>query len=633
MLLVAILFMCYAHYIRTIRWELFVKTYEKPKKRTLLQALSVGYVLNFFVPLKMGDLARAWIAGRKMKNGRGYALATVIVDRYLDVIVVGLLMLFFSLSKFESRESARFYMILAVGVLIVTFLVYYFRGYVKKILKNIAAIFNPKIEIKLLRFFWSLIWSFKDIFKKIDIMRLIIATLSMWIMYLISYYCFAVFMSGQGSNVNWLDVFYMLFAENSIHMGSMEILTVTSGKLGNQSFWMGIYLFAPVIVLFLISFLLKTEINEKGTEDEYLNLIPQLNEKERLHFLETYFSDERRDYIENYLKINQNILIIRDFSAGSNATTMLCMSNGKNFFRKYAFGSDGDKLYQQIEWLVKYKNVIPLPEVIQYQKEGEFCYYDMPYDSRTVGLFEYAHSMPKENAWKIIQNAMELLEVSLYKVNLRKADEKTIEEYIESKLYQNLKKIMNAKYLRKLMEYEEIIINGIPFKNLSYYLPYLSKEHLHEIFKNDMYSEIHGDLTIENIICTRNAKGEDNFYIIDPNTGNVHDSSNLDYAKLLQSIHGGYEFLMATKTVELHENCINFIFTKSEAYTYLYDMLDAYMCKNFSKERIKSIYYHEIIHWLRLMPYKIEKNGKRVLLFYAGMLMVLNDVIKKNEEE
>lgn len=27
------------------------------------------------------------------------------------------------------------------------------------------------------------------------------------------------------------------------------------------------------------------------------------------------------------------------------------------------------------------------------------------------------------------------------------------------------------------------------------------------------------------------------------------------------------------------------------------------------------------------MPYKIEKDGKRAFLFYAGMLMVMDDVI------
>lgn len=634
MLIIAIVLVCLAHFIRTLRWELFVKTYEKPNTKNLLQSLSIGYFINSFIPFKAGDLVRAWISGRKMKNGRGFALATVIVDRYLDILVVGILFAIFSAFNLDSADSVWFYMFLAVGVLAVTVLVYILRGYVKRILKNIAGIFNAGIEIRLLRFFWSLIWSFKDIFKKISKTRLLLETLGMWILYLASYYCFAAFLSHQGSNVNWLDVFYMLFTKNSIHVGSLGAITFTQGMMNAQMIWTGIYLFAPIVILFVISLCLKSKDDETlDSEEEYLNLIPQLDENERLNFLETYFSNERREYIESYLKINQNILIIRDYSAGSNATTMLCMNNGKNFFRKYAFGADGDKLYQQIEWLQRFKDIIPLPDIMQYQKQDNFCYYDMPYDSQAVGLFDYAHSMPKENAWKFIKKATECLENSLYKVNQRPADKATIDEYIKSKVNKNLDKIMNAKYLKRLMEYDKIIINGRSFHNLPYYLPYLSEEHLYDIFKNDTYSEIHGDLTIENIICTRNADGEDDFYIIDPNTGNIHDSSNLDYGKLLQSIHGGYEFLMATKNVSIEKNRINFVFTKSEAYTYLYDMLDKYMRENFEEERVKSIYYHEIIHWLRLMPYKIEKNGKRVLLFYAGMLMVMYDVINNFEEE
>lgn len=54
------------------------------------------------------------------------------------------------------------------------------------------------------------------------------------------------------------------------------------------------------------------------------------------------------------------------------------------------------------------------------------------------------------------------------------------------------------------------------------------------------------------------------------------------------------------------------MFTKSESYTYLYSMLDEYMREHFTQERVKSIYYHEIIHWLRLMPYKIEKMEKSI---------------------
>lgn len=135
------------------------------------------------------------------------------------------------------------------------------------------------------------------------------------------------------------------------------------------------------------------------------------------------------------------------------------------------------------------------------------------------------------------------------------------------------------------MEYDEIIINGRSFHNLPYYLPYLSEEHLYDIFKNDTYSEIHGDLTIENIICTRNADGDDDFYIIDPNTGNVHDSSNLDYGKLLQSIHGGYEFLMATKNVSI-EKIILILCLRSRNHIHIYIVCWMSICENILRKNV-----------------------------------------------
>ena len=52
------------------------------------------------------------------------------------------------------------------------------------------------------------------------------------------------------------------------------------------------------------------------------------------------------------------------------------------------------------------------------------------------------------------------------------------------------------------------------------------------------------------------------------------------------------------------------------------------MNSKFSNEQVRSIYFHEIIHWLRLMPYKIRKDSDRVLIFYSGLLIVLNDVIE-----
>lgn len=634
MLLIAIGVICAAHIVRILRWELFIKSYENPDRKNLIESLSIGYLLNFFLPYKLGDLVRVGISGKKMKNGIGFSMATVIIDRYLDVVTVGVLFVAFSVVNMWQEDnvtsSRLFYMVLAAVIMIITVVVWVCRKWIKKIVRFAAALFNDRIEFEILKFFWALIWSFVDIFKKISKIRLALYTVVMWFLYLISYYCFAVFLTNQGLEKNLLDVFYMLFAKNSIRVGSFGL--VSDIQIDIQSIWNNIYLLGSTLVLLIISLCDKKKVVEKE-DNYYLNLIPHLDNTEKLNFLELYFSSEQSSYVQNYLKINQNILIIRDYSAGSNATTMLCMNDSRNFFRKYAFGEDGDKLYQQVEWLRKYKNDIPLPEIMKCEKEHEYCYYDMPYNSNAVGLFDYAHSMPREKAWLFIQKATECLEHTIYKINVRPADKETIHKYINAKVNQNLDKIMNAKYLKNLMEYEFVFINGKRYNNLPHYLKYLNEEHLSQVFGYDTYSEIHGDLTIENIICTRDTNGNDDFYIIDPNTGNVHDSSNLDYAKLLQSIHGGYEFLMAIQNVKVDKNYINFIFAKSEIYTYLYEMLDAYMYNNFSTERIKSIYYHEIIHWLRLMPYKIDKNGKRVLLFYAGMIMVMNDIIMKFEED
>ena len=81
-----------------------------------------------------------------------------------------------------------------------------------------------------------------------------------------------------------------------------------------------------------------------------------------------------------------------------------------------------------------------------------------------------------------------------------------------------------------------------------------------------------------------------------------------------------------TKQVSYDDEKIEFLFTKSSRYYELYNEYTKYLLDKFKEEGLKSIFYHEIIHWLRLMPYKIEKNGERCVIFYAGLIMVLAEV-------
>ena len=626
LLIVAASVLCLAQIIRVLRWKMFIEVYEEPRRRNLVQALAYGNLINLIFPFRIvGDIFRAIYSGKKMKNKYAFSLSTVIVDRILDVIMVGIIfsIFMFKVSNKQIERSFIFYIFFSISIVAILILIYGLKKYIKIISLKVASLFNQDIELNILKFMWSLIWNFKDIFKKMNKIKMVLLTISMWVLYLFSYYIFSLFLTIKGYDFKLVDVFIVFFSNDTFGVNQLAIMS----KIPILFY---AYILISIIEMLVISVVFKEKfsLKNKNQKDEvYLNLLPNQNNKEKLQFLEKYFMDKDKTYIENYLKINQKINIIRDLSAGSNATTMLCMEDDKMFYRKYAF-EDKDKLYDQIVWIETNKKLgLPLPNILRQEKTDKYCYYDMPYNPNAMVLFEYSHSMPYENGWNIMKKALEKLNETVYTQNVRKADKETIYKYVDSKVTSNIDKIFESKIIRKLSKYDEIFINGRAYKNLSYYLKYLSKDYLYNIFKNDVYSDLHGDLTIENIVCVRNT-AEDDFYIIDPNTGNVHDSANLDYGKLLQSIHGGYEFMMKTYDVSLEENKINFLFTKSHTYVYFYEKLNEYMSSQFSREQVKSIYFHEIIHWLRLMPYKIRKDSDRVLIFYSGLLMVLNDVIE-----
>ncbi|WP_243128208.1 lysylphosphatidylglycerol synthase transmembrane domain-containing protein [Clostridium chromiireducens] len=640
-LILAISMLLLGHYFKMLRWRQFVQIYEKPQNDVLLKSLTIGYMVNFCLPFRIGDLIRSIYAGRKMKNGICFSIATVIVDKYLDIIAVGFLFLIFYLGSFPKVTllySLLFYIGLSVIVLFFSILAIKYSKHLKIFTKKISSIFDDEIELNLLYFSWSIISVFKDMYKKVNRKKLIYNTVLMWLWYITSYYLFAVFLSTFQSAVKLIDIFNLLFNSNNIFMSTIRISHVSSNLILQFPLIMGLYILTPLIILYIIS-IYKTKVsgtlaenNDEQLDVKYLKILPHVNKNEKLEFLEAYFSGLDREYFKKYMEINRDISIINDYSAGSNATTMLCTNGKQSFFRKYAFGDAGEKLYEQIRWLHEHENFLSLPKIISEGRGKGYCYYDMLYDNSYVGFFNYVHSMSIEDSWSIMKKTLNELEKKLYYLNNRRADKDTIKKYIDTKVIQNIEKIKRTKLLKTLIEYDELIINGTRYKNLNYFSKYLTFEYLYDVFKEDIYSDIHGDLTIENLICRRNGVYKEDFYIIDPNTGNLHDSSNLDYSKLLQSLHGGYEFLMNTRNVDITKNNINYLYIKSSAYNELYERYKKFLNKKFTYNKVKSIFFHEIIHWLRLMPYKIEIDSKRASVFYAGLIIVINEVIKMYEE-
>ena len=92
----ALVLVLVGHAFRLLRWEQFIRIYERPLRGQMLRGMAGGYALNFVLPFHLGDVFRAVFPGRRMKSGVGFALATVIMDRFLDVwfVALGLYRLF-----------------------------------------------------------------------------------------------------------------------------------------------------------------------------------------------------------------------------------------------------------------------------------------------------------------------------------------------------------------------------------------------------------------------------------------------------------------------------------------------------------------------------------------------------------
>jgi uncharacterized protein (TIRG00374 family) len=91
-----------AHIIRAIRWKIILHTLKPDASlKNLFGALMIGYGVNCVTP-KLGEITRAVFLGKWENLSRSSMLGTVIVERVIDVISLGMAVL---VSAFMWRES------------------------------------------------------------------------------------------------------------------------------------------------------------------------------------------------------------------------------------------------------------------------------------------------------------------------------------------------------------------------------------------------------------------------------------------------------------------------------------------------------------------------------------------------
>jgi uncharacterized protein (TIRG00374 family) len=73
---------------RAVRWQALFGRGPRPDLYHAFAILSVGYLVNNVLPLRLGDFVRAWLVGSTTAARPTEALATVVVERVVDLLTI-----------------------------------------------------------------------------------------------------------------------------------------------------------------------------------------------------------------------------------------------------------------------------------------------------------------------------------------------------------------------------------------------------------------------------------------------------------------------------------------------------------------------------------------------------------------
>ena len=90
-----------SHWMRAVRWKLYIDPIKKNVSTfNLFSAVMVGYAVNNFTP-RGGEIVRPYVLARREKCSKSSVLATIIVERVIDVVF---LLLMFGFVFFASKS-------------------------------------------------------------------------------------------------------------------------------------------------------------------------------------------------------------------------------------------------------------------------------------------------------------------------------------------------------------------------------------------------------------------------------------------------------------------------------------------------------------------------------------------------
>lgn len=620
----AVTLLLLAHVVRAARWALLFPANAIGRRFDLLLGLSLGYAINTVVPWRLGELFRIWFVAVKQSMRISEVAGTVIAERLSDLIAVSIIALYILL--FVSADAWPLLLVpLLAAILIIMFCVMV-RGSAnfRHIVWHLVSIFNDRIRNSSTSFVWAA--SEMVLGGALIKPRFLFTTAAMWFLYILSYSVFA-----YASGLRLPEVVFTLLgsplqpAFEPLALGNHAAVWALVGFTGLPV--LGVLVYGGLKQLPLIFRVLNAR-NRYGWYGGHVALKRTRHhfkgEAEYEYFLTSLFSGTNSVATSFGLDAIGDGKVHKLFAGGSDAITAMVEVSERLLIRKFAVGLAGAKLKAQHDWLLRYRTEkFPLVVIVQEAHNTESYYYDMPLVVPSNDFYDFIHTNPIAGSKRVLSEVIERITIFHNEQNLGLADDKLVKKYVFDKGVANATLILD--FARTFLR-EKYTINGIQF-DLDDWKYLLDAEWLASQVTSRAITVVHGDLTVENIIIAPQQNPA--WYIIDPNPDNIFNSCLIDWAKLMQSLHLGYEGLNRNFNCSVEDSLVVLPFTKSQAYTELHEQLVGFIVGRYGKDVLREVYFHELVNYLRLTPYKIRQDPQKGICFFGCASVLLKRYLER----
>lgn len=649
LILFAILLQLTGSWIRAQKQGIILQKIRPVKILEIFKGQTIGSLFNAILPFRLGELVRANYVARGVSISRSAVFATIVFERFIDLIIlVALGLILITIGTTNNIALLPVLLFLSSLIFILGFLLYSARQqkiWLLKLVFHFSKLFNENIRNTIRMIAWSGIYILKNAITKKNLPKYLGLTLIMWVFYIAStlslcYVLLAGFGFGTQFNAAVSAYFGISVPSGPAYLGTFQnVFTSISGisvdylHENNITFFIWLLLILPTAVLGIVFLLLPQKIYAK-TRNEGDELVEALKNKlyrdvditdEFAHFLDSYFRGSTINRILSTEELTNRFQVIKTFKGGSNALTLLVWQDGKMVVKKITLKQYRDKLKAQYDWLYERRSHKQITKVLgEYDDQPNYYALDIEYRDTYITFFDYIHSSSLKEAIDVLSALYKFVDKNIYKPIKKIANGKQLlDEYVETKV---IGKVSDAASMNtsisNLMSYDTIVINGKEYDNFDTIIKRITND---KRMRSDLTkiseSPIHGDLTVDNLIVDPN-NGE--FILLDPNNENSISDATVDYAKMMQSLHSGYEFLYGIMSCRIDKNAINFEESRSAQYGHLYEAFDAMLKKDLPLERYRSILFHEAVHYCRMLTYRCDINPRTAAVFYAIAVRLFN---------